>query len=490
MPAPATPSAPAPAPASTPGEPSLRDRLAGGVAWLALLGCVALTVLAVAIGPDDDVAEPGVTQIELWYPWGGDFGDRLKLTVQAFNDAQVVDPATGHVVRVRAVYARETPGSNQKLYLAMAGGVPPDVAFVDGQDVCDWAHAGQLRALDDFLSQAGITADDFWPPSWDQTLWGGRVYALPYSADPNFGFFWNKALFRAAGLDPNRPPRTIAELDDYADRMTIDRGTFYEQIGIRPWYLYNFANALYTWGWVFGGDFYDEDTQTITCDDPRIVRALEWMVSYADRYDVEKLTGAMSGVGTGNQNPLALGRQAMMPMVVQDLDAVRRYAPGTDLGVGPFPYPDDDVWGRGQPNSSWVGGHTLAIPADADEPTAAFTFMRWLCATDEGAGHIVSTTGSFPGYKHAPYTRYILSPEGAAADPMMHRLALILRDATHVRPVLPVQSFYSDQLERTVSDCLYKDITPAEALAQTRVVVQAALDEALARAARDAGGQP
>ena len=56
--------------------------------------------------------------------------------------------------------------------------------------------------------------------------------------------------------------------------------------------------------------------------------------------------------------------------------------------------------------------------------------------------------------------------------------------------MLPVQSFYSDQLERTVSDCLYKDITPAEALAQTRVVVQAALDEALARAARDAGGQP
>jgi hypothetical protein len=38
-----------------------------------------------------------------------------------------------------------------------------------------------------------------------------RVIAL--CADPNFGFMWNKESFRNAGLDPDRPPTTIRELD-------------------------------------------------------------------------------------------------------------------------------------------------------------------------------------------------------------------------------------------------------------------------------------
>ena len=33
-------------------------------------------------------------------------------------------------------------------------------------------------------------------------------------ADPNFAFEWNKRVFRQVGLDPEKPPTTIAELDE------------------------------------------------------------------------------------------------------------------------------------------------------------------------------------------------------------------------------------------------------------------------------------
>ena len=48
---------------------------------------------------------------------------------------------------------------------------------------------------------------------------------------------WNKAAFREAGLDPEKPPRTIAELDAYCEKLTkVDKRGRLTQVGIIPWY--------------------------------------------------------------------------------------------------------------------------------------------------------------------------------------------------------------------------------------------------------------
>ncbi|NIR02910.1 MAG: extracellular solute-binding protein, partial [Gemmatimonadales bacterium] len=47
----------------------------------------------------------------------------------------------------------------------------------------------------------------------------GRMYALP-TTPASLALHWNKRLFREAGLDPERPPRTLEELDRYADLLT------------------------------------------------------------------------------------------------------------------------------------------------------------------------------------------------------------------------------------------------------------------------------
>jgi multiple sugar transport system substrate-binding protein len=454
-----------------------------------LLLCAAVACYVLAIGPEDQKPQPGEVLIQLWYPWGGRGGEKIREAVTAFNNAGLIDPETGKRIRATPVFARTEAGGNQKLFMAIVGGTPPEVTFVDGPQVCEYAHRGSLTELDGFLARAGIERDDYYPPCWDQNVYRGHVYALTFSADPNFGFFWSKESFRLAGLDPDAGPRTIEELDVLAERLTLPRdGGYYETVGLIPWNVYGQANSMYTWGWVFGGTFYDYESGRITCDHPGVVKALEWMVSYDRRFDRRKLGALSSGFGSGDQNPLIVGKQSMMPLVLPQLGDLRRYAPGLELGVSAMPYPDSERWGRGEKNSSWVGGWCLAIPRGAKQRSAGFEFIRWLSATDEGTDYVVSATGSFPGYRDSRYIRWLSSPEGALADPVLHRLLGILEACRHQRPVIPVQAFYMDQLTRAVNDCLYKGMEPAEALARAREATQRELDRALL--GPRAGGRP
>lgn len=48
---------------------------------------------------------------------------------------------------------------------------------------------------------------------------GITLYALPWDTDARV-IYYNKEHFREAGLDPEKPPRTIEELDEYADKLT------------------------------------------------------------------------------------------------------------------------------------------------------------------------------------------------------------------------------------------------------------------------------
>ena len=47
----------------------------------------------------------------------------------------------------------------------------------------------------------------------------GRIYGVPLYADVS-ALFWNKDLFRKAGLDPEKPPTSLAEIREYADKIT------------------------------------------------------------------------------------------------------------------------------------------------------------------------------------------------------------------------------------------------------------------------------
>jgi len=406
-----------------------------------------------------DRTPEGRVWLSVWHPWGGTQGPAFQKIIEAFER---MHPG----VKVRAVYTPNDLSNNQKFFTSVAAAKPPDVIFVDGPQVAEWAERGALAPMDAFVKADGVRAEDFFAPCWRQNEYKGHVWALTFCADPNFGFVWNRKLFREAGLDPDRPPETIAEMDSYAYRLTQSEADgSLTRIGIIPWNIYGSTNSLFTWGWAFGGSFYDEKARRITANDPKVVKALEWMCSYARRYNINRIASLQAGFGTADLDPFYIGKLAMTCLHIFGIHDIARYAPDLDYGVGYIPAPPG-----GEPHSSWVGGWCISIPAGSRHPKEAWELIRWICATPEGTMVMAQETGFFPGYRRSP------AFERVRKKKYYGMYLKIMEECRHQRPVMPAQAYYMGALQRAVDAALYGKKTPQQALDDATLETQRELD--------------
>lgn len=420
-----------------------------------------LLLLLVFLGCGREKPDPNV--VTVWHPWGGPQGIAFRRMIDAFEKAH---PG----VKVRPLFAPNDLSNNQKFFTSVAAGKPPDVIFVDGPQVAEWAERGALASLDDRVRKAGIKPSDYFTPCWKQNEYRGHVWAMTFCADPNFGFVWNRRVFRDAGLAINKPPATIAELDRLSDLITRRDGGKLARIGIIPWAQYGAANSLFTWGWAFGGSFYDEKRQRITANDPKIVKALEWMCSYAKKYDINKVASLQAGFQPGAQNPFYIGQMGMQCLHIGGIDDIRRFAPNLDYAIGFIPSPPG-----GESHSSWVGGWCMALPRGSRNTKLGWELIRWLCASDEGTLAAGQANGLFPGYRKSPYLKQARNQKNAAS------FLGILEECRHQRPVMPAQGFYMGAMNRAVDNALYGKMTPNVALDQATRETQEELDLVLGK---------
>jgi ABC-type glycerol-3-phosphate transport system substrate-binding protein len=114
------------------------------------------------------------------------------------------------------------------------------------------------------------------------------------------------------GLDPDRTPQTLDELDRYAAVIDKkDKQGNIEMTGYLPmepgWWL---SQTAY---W-FGSDLFDIKTQKFTLTDPKVVRAYEWIRSYSLRLGKESMSEFRGSFGTFDSpnNPFMVGKLAMV----------------------------------------------------------------------------------------------------------------------------------------------------------------------------------
>ena len=406
--------------------------------------------------------------LEVWHGWPQQEADGLRRVVAEFE-------RTHPHIHIRLSYAANNLTSNQKLFLAIAGGVGPDVTFVDGQQLAEWAARGALVDLTDSAKAAGVRGEDFWTPRWQESLFQGRVYALPLAADPNFALVWNKRLFREAGLDPDKPPTTIAELDADNDKLYKRDGSGrLIQVGLVPW-EWGGDNSFFNWAYAFGGEVYVRPTHPgdpgrVTADDPHNVEAMRWMQRTANRYGGVRAIAEFTAnfVGTDN-SPFYLGRVGMTLMHVEQLRLMKKLAPTIEYGVGFIPQPP------GVPRPScWVGGWSLAVPRGRPVSNDAMTFMHWLCDTDAGSRCVAENNHLMPAFRRSSWFDTI--QKGSDLDVYYQ----LLRTARHVRTLMPAQGYLMELLRRATDDMLYGEEDPAVVLREASEKAQIRLEHVLA----------
>ena len=103
-----------------------------------------------------------------------------------------------------------------KIAQAIASGEVPDLMGMDLIYAPQFASAGQLEDITDLIGSdpALQTAS---PGHIAVATWNNHLYGVPLYADVSV-LFWNKDLFRQAGLDPNTPPTNLTERQHFGDQ--------------------------------------------------------------------------------------------------------------------------------------------------------------------------------------------------------------------------------------------------------------------------------
>lgn len=392
----------------------------------------------------------------------------------------------------------------QKLMTSIVGGVPPDVINQDRFTIGDWASRDAFQPLDHFLAAEkrlpdGIHETDYYPAAWKEALYKGKVYAIPTGIDDRM-LFYNRQLFREAGLDPNRPPQTWAELRDDAKKLTkYNADHTYAHIGFIP----NYGNSwFYLYSWQNGGDFMSADGRTCTINNPYSVAALKYMVDvYNDLGGYDKVNIFQTGFQSNEQDPFYTGKIGMVINGNWVLSGIARYAPGLDFGVAPAPVPAERLKGvkahqgrfAGQPPYlTWTGGFSLAMPIGAHHPQAGWRFIKWMSSLDairiadrvqkkynesKGRPYVFDLTANqkinnallqiFP-----PLNPHLQTAQKAFID---------MLPVARYRPVTFIGQILWDAHVRGFERACSLKQTPKEALDEQQVLVQKELDKSFGR---------
>ena len=351
-----------------------------------------------------------------------------------------------------------------------AGSGMPDVIVSDRPTLPKDANDGVYQSLQEWADRDNVTRDQFYDWAWDQTLFEGETYGLPHETDVRV-LFYNKTLFEAAGLDPNDPPETWAELEAAADVLDVQNedGTF-ERIGFFP--LWSAGPDFYQYV-VEGGDMIGPDG-TIQINNPAMVETTEWIQSWIERYGgweaVREFNAAANGAAPNDDfmsSKVAMrvdifGYNSFLefyrPRTNLDNDGDAGNDPRTDWGVALIP-------GKDGPGGTWSGGFSMSIPTGAANAEAAWEFIKCATGAEAQASWARDTQAQPTNIAAAEDPVLAASPNWAIVDEAL---------ATSTGGVF-VQDYptWTEQLNQRWELVWTGELTPQEALDEVQAAVAA-----------------
>jgi multiple sugar transport system substrate-binding protein len=116
---------------------------------------------------------------------------------------------------------------NDETMRAVMSGSVPDVVPIDNPNTAMFASKNALLDLGPYLAKSKvIDAKQIFPGPLNNASWNGKVYAIPRGTN-TLALYYNQDMFKAAGLDPNKPPQTWDDLYADASKLTNAQKSVY-----------------------------------------------------------------------------------------------------------------------------------------------------------------------------------------------------------------------------------------------------------------------
>ena len=406
------------------------------------LGLAAVTAIGIAAPAAAD------TELTMYYPIA--VGGKLTEVV----DGIVADfEAENPDIKVSAIYSGNYDDTRVRALSALASGDPAQLAVMFSIDAYDLIEQDLVMAFDDISGVDKSWLNSFYPALMANGNIEGKTWGIPFQRSTIVAYY-NKDLFRSAGLDPEAPPTTWDEIISMGKTLTKD-GTYGLMIPSTgyPYWMFQ-ALAIQN-----GKEVMSNDGLTTFFDDGTVIDTLDFWKSLSTEHGI--MPEGTVEWGTLRQAFLE-GKTAMMWHSTGNLTAVKNNA-SFDFGVAELP--------ANVRKGSPTGGGNFYVFKDtsAEERSAALKLIEFMTSPEQAAAWSIAT--GYMGVSPAAYETEALKNYTAEFPP-----ALVARNQLE-HAVAEFSTFETARVREGLNNAIQAALTGAKSSAD-------ALKEAQASAVR------
>jgi multiple sugar transport system substrate-binding protein len=363
--------------------------------------------------------------------------------VKEFNDQH-----NGITIEYRLIQFDDVVTEAMRAY---ATGQAPDIIAVDNPEHALFSSRGAFLDITDMIKNSKvIKPENYFPGPLKSVEWDGKYFGVP-KATNTIALYYNKDMFKAKGLDPNKPPQTWDELVEDARKLTDPAKNVY---GLAFSAKANEEGTFQFLPWAqMGGGSYEH----INADGA--VKALEvWKTIMDEKLaSPDTLTrGQWDSTGTFNS-----GNAAMVISGPWELDRMVQEAK-FDWGVTLLPVPKE-----GAERSSAMGDFNWAIFSTSKHPAEAFKALEYFASQDDKM---------FKNFGQLPARSDISIPE--TGQPLKDAaLKVFLEQLKYAKPRGPHPQWpkISKAIQDAIQAALAGQMSPKDALDQAADKIKAVL---------------
>jgi sn-glycerol 3-phosphate transport system substrate-binding protein len=381
------------------------------------------------------------TEIQWWHAMGGQLGQWVNDIAKGFNESQ-------KDYKVVPTFKGSYPETLTAGIAAFRAGNAPDILQVfEVGTATMMASKGAIVPVGKVMKDSGLKFD---PSAYISAVVGyytapnGQMLSMPFNSSTTV-FYYNKDAFKAAGLDPEKPPATWPEValaaaklkaSGHACPFTTSWVSWTQLESFSAWHNVEFATKSNG----FGGT----DTR-LAFNGPLQVRHIQ---------DLENMAKQGLFVYKGRNNTpdatFPSGECAMTTASAGLLGNIKQNAKFA-YGVAPLPYYPDVP---GAPQNTVIGGASLWVMSGrpADHYKGIATFFNYLSrpevqsASHKRTGYLPITTAAFKLTESSGY--YKQNPGADVAVNQMIRKTTDKSRGIRLGNFLQIRTIIDEELEQ------------------------------------------
>ncbi|MCC6470906.1 MAG: ABC transporter substrate-binding protein, partial [Alphaproteobacteria bacterium] len=340
-------------------------KLAGAVAGIGLAGALA-------------AGQAAAVDLSFYYPVAVG-GPITKVIDGMAADFEKDNPG----IKVKPIYSGSYQDTITKVITAVKGGDVPQTAVILSTDMFTLIDEDAIVPFDDLAKTDADKAwmKSFYPGFMENSQTGGKTWGIPFQRS-TIVMYWNKELFKEAGLDPNVPPKTWAELVAMGTKLTkkdasgnvATWGVQVPSSGFPYWLFQGFTtqnNAI----------LMNQAGTEVYYDKPGVIEALQFWMDLASKHKIHP-----PGIVEWGTTPKDFfeKKAAIIWTTTGNLTNIKANAK-FDFGVAMLP--------SNKRGGSPTGGGNFYIfkKSTQEQKEAAFKFAKWMTEPKRAAEWSIAT---------------------------------------------------------------------------------------------------